>query len=170
MVDKQLPELATRVEQVCHDKRLNPNELAKELGVTSTTIYKIMSGDTKNPSMDILTKFYQKLDVNMTWLATGEGVRYTDSLESKPKDGGTFGQVVLDDVAKGINELKSLFEDELRAKNLQIASLQESQKGLQEMLKLVLGKPNSVSRRPNVAPKMPHLSNTNLFNQVPHFE
>ncbi len=154
MKQKLLTDLAERVDKVCADKRLNHNELAKVLEVTSTTIYQIISGRTKQLSMELLTKFYQKLNVSMIWLTTGEGEVYTksDSKPSKPIDGGNFGEQVLNEVSKGIDELKGLFEEELRAKNLQIASLQETQKSLQEMLRMVLGKPNSVPRRPNLTP------------------
>lgn len=112
-------ELAERLDKIIQSKRLNSNELAKMLGVTSTTIYQILNGRTKQLSMELLTKLYQELDINMVWLTTGEGEMYIRnpqngiSPDNKPADNGAYGQEVL-------NEIRRLFEEELREKNQQL--------------------------------------------------
>lgn len=147
MKTEHLSEIGVRILEVCRSKELNQSELAQILGVSSTAIYKIVSGATTSPSMDLILGFYQKLGVDVIWLATGAGSMdaATPTLPHKSADGGAFGDSVLERVVADLDNLKRIFEEEIRIKNQQIA-------GLQRTVDVLVGKSEGAIERPLSTP------------------
>lgn len=112
-----------RLQQVIQALDKKPNSFAESIEKTPTAIYTILNGRNK-PGYDILEAILLKYPtINPGWLLTGEGEMFR--LAQKPVDGGAFGEQVIADMAKGYDNLKHVFEEELRAKNRQIENLQE---------------------------------------------
>lgn len=143
MKPENLTTLSGRIEYICYKKRIKQSELASLLGVSSTAIYKIVSGATQNPSMDLLLGFYQKLDINLLWLATGEGEMDAKALSSKSADNGSFGNKTIELLESRIEELKDQLGTLKYTISLQRQIL-DSSAGVSE----VLGKTEGAINRP----------------------
>lgn len=153
MVTQQATDLEKRIDQICDEKKLTHNKLAKVLDISSTTFYQLSSGRTKQLSVDVLIKFYQKLDINIGWLATGEGDMYASKKNVTDDIQSSLG------TPKELAEIKQLFEEDIRAKNQLIDRLSR-------MLESAMGKRNSVSRRPDKTSKLGIGRGTSLFDHL----
>ncbi len=145
MATEKSEELSKRIDQICADKQLTYNKLAKMFGISSTTFYQITSGKTKQLSVEVLIKFYQLLDVDITWLATGEGEMYAKppALSNKSADNGAFGGKVVEQLETRIEELKDQVD------NLKyIVSLQRQMLEQTNGAAVSVGKPEGAIYRP----------------------
>jgi|GEM_PF-2803266 len=134
--------IGERFAQLIEAKKITTNAFANSLGKPYTSLKVIIDGSSK-PGYDLLEKVLQTYpEINTVWLMSGEGEMFRPAdkplvdamprLTSKSVDGGAFGEQVLIDMAKGLDEIRHVFEEELRAKNRQIDNLQE-------MLKMAMG-------------------------------
>lgn len=109
------------------DARIGHQEAADGLGISKANLYNLFKKD----SFEI---DYLRRASEITGIPLSEFLGQESSIvDQKQRGEGKYTGQAINKVSKGIEELKSLFEEELRMKNQQIASLQE-------MLKMVLGK------------------------------
>jgi transcriptional regulator with XRE-family HTH domain len=57
--------LGENIRQILHDKWMSQAELARATGVDCTTISKLISGSRSNPSLEIVKKIANALDVTV---------------------------------------------------------------------------------------------------------
>ncbi|OIN55673.1 helix-turn-helix transcriptional regulator [Arsenicibacter rosenii] len=121
-----------RIVKLIETLKMSNNAFAKSIDKSSTAINYISDGKGK-PSYDVLESIFKRYpQVSRDWLLMGEGEMFrTSAPVNKPVDGGDFGERVL-------MEVRRLFEEELKEKNAQIASLSR-------MLEMTLGKSKGVS-------------------------
>ncbi|GAB3803097.1 hypothetical protein GCM10028819_32460 [Spirosoma humi] len=105
--------------------------LAEAIGMSEGGFYMMF----KKGTMKIKTKeaICKALDVSQTYFDDD------DSYLNEPNE--SFGDDVLSRITKEMHEMRQVFEEELKAKNLQIA-------GLQRMLESVLGKSEGAISEP----------------------
>jgi len=68
--------LADRLKAMLTERRYSQGELARRVGVTQGTIYKLVAG--KAQSSKRIVEIAQSLGVNAEWLLTGNGPRYVE--------------------------------------------------------------------------------------------
>ncbi|WP_375445788.1 helix-turn-helix domain-containing protein [uncultured Fibrella sp.] len=130
-----------RIGQLITAMKMSHNAFAKSINKASTTINYIVDGKGK-PSYDVLEGILEVYpEVSPDWLMKGQGEMFRKAepvTTNKSVDGGAFGEAVLGRVQAGFDEMRRIFEEELRAKNQQIAFLQR-------MLEAMPGKSNDVT-------------------------
>ncbi|GAB3753850.1 hypothetical protein [Spirosoma pomorum] len=128
---------------------LNANSFAKHIGKAYTSIESICKGKTR-PSYDLLESvFITYPELSRDWLVMGDGEMFhpkQDSTEKLEKSDS-----YLQDHLKTLEGNFDKLAAQLETKDQQIASLQESQKSLQKMLEMVLGKSKGANKRPLVS-------------------
>ena len=67
-------EMKDRIRIAREQANLTQAELAEKIGIKQQSVFKIESGDTKNPRN--LEKIANVLGVDLNWLLTGEGLMY----------------------------------------------------------------------------------------------
>ena len=133
-----------RINDLIGHFKLSKNGFAQRLNVSSTVINGIVKDDHK-PGSKILDAIKREFpNVSTDWLLSGDGEMFKDS-SRKNSESDDYLREHLKTLETNFARLAA----QLETKDQQIASLQETQKSLQEMLKMVLGKPNGVPRRPN---------------------
>ena len=116
--------------QLLSEANLSPVNVATRLGKARQNVYQ----DLKRTSMkDEQVEAYAQL------LGIDKSVIYARQKGEVEND--SFGGKVLEDI-------KRMIEEELREKNEQIRSLQESLKDAQAIIKMALGKPDLGGRKP----------------------
>lgn len=98
-------------------------EVASAMGISEGNLYKLFKKDSFE--LDYLRKASKVLNVPVTYFIEDDS-QILEQTTSKSADSGAFGEIVLDRVAAGIEELKKFFEEEIRVKNQQIAGLQRT--------------------------------------------
>lgn len=104
--------IGTTLKRILDDKGVNPNELARQIGVSNQTIYGIIKRDNTAVNFGILLKICTALDVDIE-------VFYRDFISDnpvepiKPKDEGLDLYNSLDDIDKA--EIRGMMKHMLKA-------------------------------------------------------
>lgn len=127
---------------------LSTNAFAKKLGKAQSSISIITDGRSK-PGFELLELICATFpQVSRDWLLMGEGEMYREETSALTGSGDQYLQEHIIKLEESFSRLSDQFSHELVAKNQQIASLQESQKSLLDMLKFIQGKLKGVTIDP----------------------
>ncbi|MFC0989554.1 XRE family transcriptional regulator [Pasteurella multocida] len=74
--------LSARLLSLMEEKGISQAELARRIGIKQPSVYKILSGETRNPTK--ILEIATALGVDAHWLKTGEGSRDTSLIVSEP--------------------------------------------------------------------------------------
>ncbi|MDY0506270.1 helix-turn-helix transcriptional regulator [Pasteurella multocida] len=74
--------LSARLLSLMEEKGISQAELARRIGIKQPSVYKILSGETRNPTK--ILEIATALGVDPNWLKTGEGSRDTSLIVSEP--------------------------------------------------------------------------------------
>ena len=111
-----------RIQIMLKNKRISANELAKILGISSTSVYNYLSGEVRSPLSFAIMILESFPDVSAEWLLRGEGemmkpTRQSHYLEMAARVNGTYlaseseepqtWQQAFDKLQKQLNEIKS---------------------------------------------------------------
>lgn len=111
-----------RINVLLEKLRINANTFSKAIGKSYTAVDGIVKGKSK-PGYEFLESILAAYpQVNPGWLLAGEGEMFKVTAPT-PESNTSFGEQVATDISKGINELRHVFEEELRAKNRLIETL-----------------------------------------------
>lgn len=89
-----LPEVQQRLQEAIAESNLTMYQIAKNLGLSPSTISNYLSGSVKKPNRDKLSAVCRELGITLEWLLTGENKiseispRYTSSNAGDSKDYG----------------------------------------------------------------------------------
>ncbi|WPP49614.1 helix-turn-helix domain-containing protein [Catalinimonas niigatensis] len=86
-------DLGKRIRYARKKSGMSQEKLAQTLGITTGGVGNYETGKSK-PSIDILIKLSDKLNVTVDWLIKGgsESDYELESISNKPQDNGTFGE------------------------------------------------------------------------------
>lgn len=93
----------------------NPNIVAKKAGVTASSVFRWLRGES-DPSRTNLIRLADAANVNISWLATGQGKKFKDSTESDTCNNQTI-QSAVDVSGKLVNIDDFIFVPEYDIKN-----------------------------------------------------
>ncbi|MGC6358760.1 XRE family transcriptional regulator [Bisgaard Taxon 45] len=74
--------LSARLLSLMEEKGISQAELARRIGIKQPSVYKILSGETRNPTK--ILEIATALGVDPNWLKTGEGSREVSLVVSEP--------------------------------------------------------------------------------------
>ncbi|HDR1413178.1 helix-turn-helix transcriptional regulator [Pasteurella multocida] len=74
--------LSARLLSLMEEKGISQAELARRIGIKQPSVYKILSGETRNPTK--ILEIATALGVDAHWLKTGDGSRDTSLIVSEP--------------------------------------------------------------------------------------
>lgn len=76
------------IDLILYEQNINTNQLAKEIGTTSTNLYDIMSGKIRAITNDMAEKIRAKFpNYSRPWLLTGEGKPHVEDIMPASSDG-----------------------------------------------------------------------------------
>ena len=106
-------EMGLRIKYVRKKCGYNQEKLAEELGMTTSAIGGYETGKSF-PSVEVLTRLSEILNVSIDWLIRGEGESdyQLETISSKPADQGSFG-----------SQVENFLRQQLAEKDQQIKSL-----------------------------------------------
>ncbi len=122
---KEDSKLSERFERLKVAFKLNNGDLAKMAGVSHQAIGDIVNGVTDNPKIGLLVKISDHLQVNLNWLAKGEG-EMIDNYSRIPKDEGKFGgdviQFLMNQITEKDNTIRVLLGKSVSVSRARVAS------------------------------------------------
>ncbi len=134
--------LGRKIEEICELRGISARQLALNIDYDYSSLHNIVSGRSKNPSLEFYKKL-QKFGININWLLTGEGSIFLDSNEKSKSiligsnnNNSNFGDFKLsgkceeiirskDDTIKSKEEIIKMKDELLKSKDELIAVLKK---------------------------------------------
>ena len=98
--------IGVRLEAIMKAKNIYANELAKKIGVTSSTIYSMIKRDSSRVDIDLIIKIAHALGMTADELLSGENYEKPDTLAAH-FDGEIFSEEELKEIDKFVEFVKS---------------------------------------------------------------
>ena len=64
--------VVTRIWELSRERGISPNELAERAGITQTTMYNMMTGKNKNPTVTTIFRICSGLSITLEEFFSGE--------------------------------------------------------------------------------------------------
>ena len=107
-MDTSKDTIGSRLEQVKLHYKLTNNDIGKIAGVSHQAISDIVKGETDNPKVSLLVKISDHLQVNLNWLAKGQGEMFDLKGVEKETIGNDIVQFLMNQIAEKDNTIRVL--------------------------------------------------------------
>jgi len=103
-----------RIQRILEEENMSPSRFADEVGLNRPTVSHILSG-RNNPGLEVIQKILHRFPhINASWLVTGVGSMYENSLAGEFTSPTLFDEISTE---QATDKDKSNYEKEIASKN-----------------------------------------------------